>query len=109
MPRLEFKANISYEMLDLVFSILNSHRNLLRISLKSHMYIYNLYLSNFKISDNIINSYIIYVIELYSNDILPYGLVVRIPAFHAGGPGSIPGVGTFLLLFTLLIINLELP
>ncbi len=22
---------------------------------------------------------------------LPYGLVVRIPAFHAGGPGSIPG------------------
>ena len=26
--------------------------------------------------------------------VLPYGLVVRIPAFHAGGPGSIPGVGT---------------
>ena len=26
-------------------------------------------------------------------DILPYGLVVRILAFHAGGPGSIPGVG----------------
>ena len=24
---------------------------------------------------------------------IPYGLVVRIPAFHAGGPGSIPGVG----------------
>ena len=24
---------------------------------------------------------------------VPYGLVVRIPAFHAGGPGSIPGVG----------------
>ena len=27
---------------------------------------------------------------------LPYGLVVRIPGFHPGGPGSIPGVGTFL-------------
>ncbi len=27
---------------------------------------------------------------------LPYGLVVRIPAFHAGGPGSIPGVGILL-------------
>ena len=27
---------------------------------------------------------------------VPYGLVVRIPAFHAGGPGSIPGVGTSL-------------
>ena len=26
---------------------------------------------------------------------LPYGLVVRIPGFHPGGPGSIPGVGTF--------------
>ncbi len=24
---------------------------------------------------------------------IPYCLVVRIPAFHAGGPGSIPGVG----------------
>ena len=28
--------------------------------------------------------------------VIPYGLVVRIPAFHAGGPGSIPGVGNFL-------------
>lgn len=27
---------------------------------------------------------------------VPYGLVVRIPAFHAGGPGSIPGVGGIL-------------
>ena len=26
---------------------------------------------------------------------IPYGLVVRIPGFHPGGPGSIPGVGTF--------------
>ena len=25
--------------------------------------------------------------------LIPHGLVVRIPAFHAGGPGSIPGVG----------------
>ncbi len=28
--------------------------------------------------------------------IIPYGLVVRILAFHAGGPGSIPGVGNVL-------------
>ena len=28
------------------------------------------------------------------NKRLPYGLVVRIPGFHPGGPGSIPGVGT---------------
>ena len=28
---------------------------------------------------------------------LPHGLVVRIPAFHVGGPGSIPGVGTRVL------------
>ena len=26
-----------------------------------------------------------------------YGLVVRISAFHAEGPGSIPGVGVFLI------------
>ena len=25
---------------------------------------------------------------------MSYGLVVRIPAFHVGSPGSIPGVGT---------------
>ena len=25
------------------------------------------------------------------------GLVVRIPGFHPGGPGSIPGTGTFFL------------
>ena len=27
--------------------------------------------------------------------VVPHGLVVRIPAFHVGGPGSIPGVGTY--------------
>ena len=32
---------------------------------------------------------------------VPYGLVVRIPAFHAGGQGSIPGVGAILLAFDL--------
>ena len=26
------------------------------------------------------------------------GLVVRIPGFHPGGPGSIPGIGTTLFL-----------
>ena len=31
--------------------------------------------------------------------VIPYGLVVRIPAFHAGGPGSIPGVGAYILYF----------
>ena len=31
---------------------------------------------------------------------LPCGLVVRIPGFHPGGPGSIPGMGTFLFLFS---------
>ena len=30
---------------------------------------------------------------VHSMSRIPYGLVVRIPAFHAGGPGSIPGVG----------------
>lgn len=30
--------------------------------------------------------------------VFPYGLVVRIPAFHAGGPGSIPGVGANIVL-----------
>ena len=29
--------------------------------------------------------------------VLPYGLVVRIPGFHPGGPGSIPGVGNAFL------------
>ena len=29
-------------------------------------------------------------------NIIPYGLVVRMSASHADGPGSIPGVGIFL-------------
>ena len=33
--------------------------------------------------------------------LIPYGLVVRIPGFHPGGPGSIPGVGTVWKLFFL--------
>ena len=33
-------------------------------------------------------------IDMGANEGLPYGLVVRIPGFHPGGPGSIPGVGT---------------
>lgn len=27
---------------------------------------------------------------------VPYGLAVRIPGFHPGGPGSTPGMGSFL-------------
>ena len=30
---------------------------------------------------------------------LPCGLVVRIPGFHPGGPGSIPGMGSLFALF----------
>ena len=33
--------------------------------------------------------------------VIPYGLAVRIPGFHPGGPGSTPGMGTFFLFFFL--------
>ena len=33
------------------------------------------------------------VILIVCDQHVPHGLGVRIPAFHAGGPGSIPGVG----------------
>ena len=39
-----------------------------------------------------------YVVCLAPSNVLPYGLVVRIPGFHPGGPGSIPGLGVFLSL-----------
>ena len=29
--------------------------------------------------------------------VIPYGLAVRIPGFHPGGPGSTPGMGTHFL------------
>ena len=35
---------------------------------------------------------------------LPFGLVVRIPGFHPGGPGSIPGVGSYIF-FPFFITN----
>ena len=34
-----------------------------------------------------------------ATQLIPFGLVVRIPGFHPGGPGSIPGVGKLLLFF----------
>ena len=37
------------------------------------------------------------MLVLHSFRPVPYGLVVRIPGFHPGGPGSIPGVGTTFL------------
>ena len=38
---------------------------------------------------------------------IPYGLAVRIPGFHPGGPGSTPGMGTpFLRVQTLQAIFL---
>ena len=39
---------------------------------------------------------------------LPYGLAVRIPGFHPGGPGSTPGMGTqtfFFFLFLILLLS----
>ena len=33
--------------------------------------------------------------QIASSHILRYGLVVRIPGSHPGGPGSIPGNGIF--------------
>jgi hypothetical protein len=35
--------------------------------------------------------------------IVPYGLVVRIPASHAGGPGSIPRVGEIFVFLRIII------
>ena len=36
-----------------------------------------------------------------SYDEFPYGLAVRIPGFHPGGPGSTPGMGKNAFLFRL--------
>ena len=43
---------------------------------------------------------------LHSHDI-PFGLVVRIPGFHPGGPGSIPGMGNFCFLLLSLIVTIH--
>ena len=31
---------------------------------------------------------------------IPYGLAVRIPGFHPGGPGSTPGMGMICFIFS---------
>ena len=43
----------------------------------------------------------LYVIFVKFPQALPCGLVVRIPGFHPGGPGSIPGMGTFFFILTI--------
>ena len=40
-----------------------------------------------------------YTIIVSPDSWIPFGLVVRIPGFHPGGPGSIPGVGSYLFFF----------
>ena len=36
---------------------------------------------------------------------VPCGLVVRIPGFHPGGPGSIPGMGVFFFIFFFVVTS----
>ena len=36
---------------------------------------------------------------------IPYGLAVRIPGFHPGGPGSTPGMGKTIVVFTVIFNN----
>ena len=42
------------------------------------------------------------LINFFLNDHqIPYGLAVRIPGFHPGGPGSTPGMGTDISFYVL--------
>ena len=41
----------------------------------------------------------IYLDDCFPLAVIRYGLVVRIPGSHPGGPGSIPGNGNFAQLF----------
>ena len=49
-------------------------------------------LHNSKLTQRFRNKYI----QFHQQRSVPCGLVVRIPGFHPGGPGSIPGMGTLL-------------
>ena len=42
----------------------------------------------------------VYILSYIVSNVVLHGLVVRIPGFHPGGPGSIPGVGIFLILLS---------
>ena len=46
------------------------------------------------------NSLTMKIITVYYKANIPRGLVARIPRFHRGGPGSIPGVGTLFTFFS---------
>ena len=40
---------------------------------------------------------VVYLLQFLSFRVVPYGLAVRIPGFHPGGPGSTPGMGNCIL------------
>ena len=44
-----------------------------------------------------IQNYLNYIVSLHDGYQVPDGLGVRIPGFHPGGPGSIPGLGVIFL------------
>ena len=47
------------------------------------------------------------IVLLFRDDFppIPYGLVVRIRGFHPRGPGSIPGMGIFCILYDFSTLN----
>ena len=51
---------------------------------------------------------VVYLLQFLFFRVFPYGLAVRIPVFHPGGPGSTPGMGITLYFFFLVFIQLGL-
>ena len=45
---------------------------------------------------------VLFLPPFFSFQVVPYGLEVRIPGFHPGGPGSTPGMG-FCIQFDLML------
>ena len=39
---------------------------------------------------------VLYLLLVYYSKVVPYGLAVKIPGFHPGGPGSTPDMGILL-------------
>ena len=57
------------------------------------------------ITTGIISTFIDLSVMFFLSKCLPYGLAVRIPGFHPGGPGSTPGMGKNILSFGIHLCN----
>ena len=86
-------------MLQKEIYILKQNKFFIKFYINNSVQIANINCKNKKISAWFFIATFVFILALLYISI-PHGLMARIPGFHEGGPGAIPGVGEHLFVIT---------